>query len=60
MQHITDYVDNHKHEICLCHFPIAEYNGYYKGHYHQGESLLILRYLVSNNLVRIIGLQFCS
>ena len=23
-----------KNHICLCHFPIAEWNGYYKGHYH--------------------------
>ena len=21
-------------EICLCHFPLAEWNGYYKGHTH--------------------------
>lgn len=34
MMHITDYVGEQKYEICLCHYPIAEYNGYYKGHYH--------------------------
>lgn len=30
MQHITD---GDKH-ICLCHFPIAEWNGFHKGHWH--------------------------
>lgn len=30
MMHVSD---NGK-EICLCHFPIAEWNGYYKGHWH--------------------------
>lgn len=25
--------DNEKH-ICLCHFPIAEWHGFYKGHWH--------------------------
>ncbi|MBQ8790496.1 MAG: hydrolase [Ruminiclostridium sp.] len=30
MMHI---VDNGYH-ICLCHFPVAEWNGYFKGHYH--------------------------
>ena len=30
MMHV---VDGDKH-ICLCHFPIAEWNGYYKGHWH--------------------------
>lgn len=25
--------DNGK-QICLCHFPIAEWNGYYKGSWH--------------------------
>lgn len=30
MQHISD----NKKQICMCHFPIAEWNGYYKGHWH--------------------------
>lgn len=30
MQHITDG----RNQICLCHFPIIEWNGYFKGHYH--------------------------
>lgn len=28
------HVSNQGKEICLCHFPIAEWNGYYKGHWH--------------------------
>ena len=30
MMHV---MDGDKH-ICLCHFPIAEWNGYHKGHWH--------------------------
>ena len=30
MKHISDG----NHQICLCHFPIAEWNGYFKGHFH--------------------------
>lgn len=30
MMHVSD----NGHQICLCHFPIAEWNGYYKGHWH--------------------------
>lgn len=30
MMHVIDG----RNHICLCHFPIAEWNGYYKGHYH--------------------------
>lgn len=30
MLHVTDK-DKH---ICLCHFPLAEWNGYRKGHWH--------------------------
>ena len=30
MMHVAD---NGNH-ICLCHFPIAEWNGFFKGHYH--------------------------
>lgn len=30
MMHVSDCGK----EICLCHFPIAEWNGYYKGHWH--------------------------
>lgn len=30
MMHITD----NKKQICLCHFPIAEWNGFYRGHWH--------------------------
>ena len=30
MRHVADS-GNH---ICLCHFPIADWNGRYKGHYH--------------------------
>ena len=30
MMHITD----NGIQICLCHFPIAEWNGFYKGHTH--------------------------
>lgn len=30
MMHVTD----NGTEICLCHFPIAEWNGYHKGHTH--------------------------
>ena len=28
------YVKDGKHHICMCHFPIAEWNGYFRGHYH--------------------------
>ena len=34
MMHVTDRLCGEKAELCLCHYPIAEYNGYYKGHYH--------------------------
>ncbi len=30
MAHVIDG----RNHICLCHFPIAEWNGFYKGHYH--------------------------
>lgn len=30
MMHVTD----NGVQICLCHFPLAEWNGYYKGHTH--------------------------
>lgn len=30
MMHITDG----QHQICMCHFPIVEWNGYFRGHYH--------------------------
>ena len=30
MMHVTDG----RHQICICHFPIIEWNGYFKGHYH--------------------------
>lgn len=30
MMHITDG----KKQICMCHFPIVEWNGYFRGHYH--------------------------
>lgn len=30
MMHIVDG----KRHICICHFPIAEWNGYFRGHYH--------------------------
>ena len=30
MMHVSD----NKRHICLCHFPIAEWNGFYKGHWH--------------------------
>ncbi len=30
MRHIIDG----KNQICMCHFPLAEWNGYYRGHYH--------------------------
>lgn len=30
MAHITD----NGHHICLCHYPICEWNGYYKNHFH--------------------------
>lgn len=30
MMHVRDGA----HQICLCHFPIAEWNGYYKGSWH--------------------------
>ena len=30
MMHIMD----EKNHICLCHFPLAEWNGFYKGYYH--------------------------
>lgn len=38
--HYLEGVDKMMHvhddgkEICLCHFPIAEWNGYFKGHWH--------------------------
>lgn len=34
MKHISDVYKGINHQICLCHFPLAEWNGYYKGHYH--------------------------
>lgn len=30
MMHVTDG----DRQICLCHFPIAEWNSYHKGHWH--------------------------
>lgn len=30
MLHVAD----EGNQICLCHFPIAEWNGFFKGHYH--------------------------
>ena len=30
MMHVTDG----DRQICLCHFPIAEWNGYHKGHWY--------------------------
>lgn len=30
MLHITDG----RNQICACHFPIAEWNGFHKWHYH--------------------------
>lgn len=30
MMHVTD----NGNQICLCHYPIAEWNGYHKGHLH--------------------------
>ena len=30
MMHVVDG----KNHICICHFPIAEWNGFYKDHYH--------------------------
>lgn len=30
MMHVTD----NGHQICLCHFPLAEWNGSHKGHWH--------------------------
>lgn len=30
MLHVTDGRD----ELCLCHYPLAEWFGFYKGHYH--------------------------
>lgn len=30
MMHISDGGTH----ICMCHFPLAEWNGYYRGHYH--------------------------
>ena len=30
MMHVSDC----GHEICICHFPLAEWNGFYKGHWH--------------------------
>ena len=30
MMHVVDG----KNQICLCHFPIAEWNGFHKGHLH--------------------------
>lgn len=30
MKHVSD----RKKQICLCHFPICEWSGYYKGHWH--------------------------
>lgn len=28
------HVSDNGNQICLCHFPIAEWNGFHKGHYH--------------------------
>lgn len=30
MMHVAD----NGHQICICHFPLAEWNGFYKGSYH--------------------------
>lgn len=30
MMHITDG----KRQICMCHFPVVEWNGYFRGYYH--------------------------
>lgn len=30
MLHVTDG----RHELCLCHYPLAEWFGFYKGHHH--------------------------
>lgn len=30
MMHVSDCGQ----EICICHFPLAEWNGFYKGHWH--------------------------
>lgn len=30
MMHVTDG----KNQICICHFPIAEWNGFFRNHYH--------------------------
>ena len=30
MMHVSD----NGNEICVCHFPLAEWNGFYKGHWH--------------------------
>ena len=30
MMHVSDG----RHQICLCHYPLAEWYGFYKGHYH--------------------------
>ena len=34
MMHVCDYYEGRAQQICLCHFPIAEWNGYKRGHYH--------------------------
>lgn len=29
-----EYIIDGREHICACHFPIAEWNGFHKGHYH--------------------------
>ncbi len=28
------YIQDGENHICMCHFPLAEWNGYYRGYYH--------------------------
>ncbi|MGN0536560.1 MAG: metallophosphoesterase [Acutalibacteraceae bacterium] len=49
--YVTDEMNRQNYQICLCHFPIAEWNGFYKGDLHvyghihsdRGESYQFMR-----------------
>jgi calcineurin-like phosphoesterase family protein len=44
MIHVTDG----DKQICLCHFPIAEWNGYYKGAWHIMDIFMVEKMKLMN------------